>query len=109
MYAKIEESLDENIFKLCQVYDEVLYAKIISAYFSLGKIENLFKQLNRHFISGIGVVSAQSLINVVIRKFIAKENASNQITNGKANLAKINAFIDELKKKEYSELFHVKI
>ena len=109
LYVKIEDSLNDNIFKLCQIYDEALYAKIISAYFSLGKIDNLFKQVNQNFVSGINLVSAQSLINIVIRKYIANENTVNQNTNTKANLNKINAYIEDLKKKDYSELFLVNL
>jgi len=107
LYVKIEESLNENIFKMCQVYDEALYAKIISAYFSLGKIDNLFKHVNRSFVSAINLISTQTLINIIIRKFIANENAANQNNNSKANLTKINAYIEDLKKKDYSDLFSV--
>jgi len=93
---------------MCQIYDEALYAKIISAYFSLGKIENLFKQVNRSFVSAINLVSTQTLVNIIIRKFIANENAANQNNNSKANLTKINGYLEDLKKREFSELFSVK-
>lgn len=92
---------------MCQLYDEALYTKIISAYFSLGKIDNLFKQVNRSFVSAINLISTQTLINIVMRKFIENENTANQNSNNKANLSKINAYLEDLKKREYSDLFLV--
>ena len=100
MYGQIEESLGDSIFKMCQIYDESLYNKIITAYFLLGKMEVLFDKTNKSFMSAISLISTQTLINIIIRKFISNEHSLST----KANLPKINAYIEELKKKDYNEL-----
>jgi hypothetical protein len=100
LYEQLEVALNENIFKMCQAYDEPLYAKIISAFFSLGKIESLMDKVNANFFSAIDLIAQQSLLNIVVRKFISQESQGD-------NVAKINAYIDELKKRSYTELFEL--
>ena len=104
IYNVIDQNLDANIFKLCRQFDEIVYGKILLTYSLMNKIDYLFQSLNKNFISAIQLTCSETLINTIIRKYILAENLSS---NSKSDLAKINNYIEELKRKEYIDLVKV--
>lgn len=96
--------MEENISKICRHYDESLYEKIFTAYCLLDKTEEFFEKLNMSMINSINVVASEALIGIVVNSYVLKENLT---TNSKENLVKVNAYIEELKRKEFQHLFSV--
>ncbi len=101
IYNVINQNLDVSIFKLCRQFDEITYGKILLTYSLMNKQDYLYQLLNKNFMSSIQLTCTETLINTIIRKYILTENLSS---NSKSDLAKINNYIEELKRKEYLDL-----
>ena len=106
IYNVIDQNLDVNIFKLCRQFDETVYGKILLTYNLLNKMDHLFQLLHKNFMSAIQLTCNETLINAVANKFILNENLSS---NSKTDLAKINGYLDELKRKDYLDLIKVTV
>lgn len=105
-YDTIEESLEANIAKLCRhQYDELLLEKIFSAYCMLDKCETFFDNLDMNTMNSVNVVACETLIGIVVNSFVLVENLTS---NTKENLVRVNTYIDELKKREFQNLFNVR-
>lgn len=103
-YDVIEENLELNLGKICRHYDETMFGRIFNAYSVLEKIDNFLDKLHINMLSCINHIASEALIGIIVNAFVVRENLT---TNSKENLVKVNLYIEELKKKEFSHLFSV--
>lgn len=93
--------------KLCrhQNYDSTLLNEIFTAYCLLDKCDDFFEKLGLSVVNAVNVSAVETLIGVAVHSFVLAENLT---TKTKENHAKVNAYVDELKRREFTQLFEVK-
>lgn len=98
--------METSMSKLCRhQYDEPLLDQIFTAYTLLDKCDEFFENLNMSVMSCVNVTASETLISVAVNSFVLAEGLTS---NTKENLAKVNSYIDDLKRKEFQSLFSVK-
>lgn len=105
-YDTIEESMEAALSKLCrqQNYDETLLDEIFTAYCLLDKCDDFFEMLGLSVVNAVNVSAAETLIGVGVHSFVLSERLTSKT---KENQAKVNAYVDELKRREFAQLFDV--
>jgi hypothetical protein len=103
-YDIIEEHMEQSIGKVCRLYDESMFGKIFDAYCLLDKCELFFEKLTQHMLTCINVISTEALVGALVNAFVVRENLT---TNSRDNLLKVNTYIEELKRKDFAQLYEL--
>lgn len=98
--------MEAALSKLCrqQNYDETLLNEIFTAYCLLDKCDDFFEMFGLSVVNAVNVSAAETLIGVGVHSFVLSQRLTSKT---KENQAKVNAYVDELKRREFAQLFDV--